>query len=310
MNDCWCSALTCNSPRTHTNTPHPTPLLQLCATWVCLHPVSLGSEPSLKGRVIHSLTQTPSLTLCGFTFNISLRCLGLAFLKCQKNCPKAFQPVKLSQTCEAGPLMKYINLEHEDSIHSTVLFAYKPPWGEKVECLDGKREKIQLTSILLRKRVCNNNFVVEIHWYIVKAYIFFKDGKDELPCPTSLTKKGGEKTKLSLDHGCLADTTHVPGDHSVVNKLLCPAFWKGFQKRICPHRTVILCRWLSVELTLALKFRPTPRSVSSTGKKRPPSVLQVHQETFLPSDAQKWINISAAGCSVWWGCWSMPTTQW
>lgn len=98
-----------------------TPVLQLCAPWVSLRAVSLGSIPSLIGRGSPSLSQNPPLFLSVAAHEPSMP--ALAFLKCQKNCPKAFWPIKLSHTCKTEPLMKYINLEHWAAICAIVLFA-------------------------------------------------------------------------------------------------------------------------------------------------------------------------------------------
>lgn len=122
---------------------------------------------------------------------------GLAFLKCQNIYPKAFRPVKLSQRCKTEPLMKYINLEHWASIHIIVLMSHhrdKREWG------DGwGRGVINLTSMLLRIRVCND-LVTGTHWYI--GYTAVSSSRiEKMKCLSNSTdpeEEGGEKTELSL----------------------------------------------------------------------------------------------------------------
>lgn len=89
----------------------PFTLLKLSSPWVHPHRVSLGCKPSLTGSVSRSLSKTPLLFRSVVSHKHKPHMPSLAFLKCQKNCPKAFRPIKLSQTCKTEPLMKYINLE-------------------------------------------------------------------------------------------------------------------------------------------------------------------------------------------------------
>ena len=154
-----------------------------------------------------------------FHINISLLCRRLAFLKCQKNCPKAFRPVKLSQTCKTEPLMKYINLEHSVppfTVLCCLLTNHHGVWsgGEKKR---GCGVEIHLTSMLLREKSVQRLGGWET---LMHHSVFFKDWTDETLCPTPLirlTEKRKEqkkinKTELSQDHICLADTADVPTD--------------------------------------------------------------------------------------------------
>lgn len=170
MNDCCChvwgrcdpppgTALPCKAPP-----PSPS-LLQLCAPRVCLHPVSLGSEPSLTGKqAVASPKPLPSFSQW---FHINISILSLAFLKCQKNCPKAFRPVKLNQTCKTEPLMKYINLEHWTFIHSIVLFAYKPPWEKQSERKKEREDTPDKHIIEEKSRQWLGAWNTLIQWYIL-----------------------------------------------------------------------------------------------------------------------------------------------
>lgn len=135
---------------------------------------------------------------------------ALAFLKCQKNCPKAFWPIELSLTWKTKPLTKCINLEHLAATSSIVLLSSQPTMSEEE---GGKREKIDLTSLLFRKRVCKD-LVAGIYWYtaisslrIEKMKCFVQHGWYHRQKEEEMKKKS-----LTLDHICLGDTANMPAD--------------------------------------------------------------------------------------------------
>ncbi len=217
----------------------PSTILQLCAPVVRLHPVSLGSKPSLTGRESCS----PSLCLSMVSHKHKPPMLGLAFLKCQKNCPKAFRPVKLSQTCKTEPLMKYINLEHWAPIQSNVLFAYKPPRGKQRECACVCMCVCLGWGCILDKHVIEEESLQTLGGWntLIRCSIFFNHRKDETLRPTSpirLTKQeeGGESTELSLDRICLADTAQVPTDCCVkMSNCVSSLFEKALKMHLSSH---------------------------------------------------------------------------
>lgn len=217
--------------------------LQLCTPWVHPHAASSGSKPSLTGRVSRSLPQTSLLFLSVVSHKHKPHIPGLAFLKCQKNCPKAFQPIKLSQTCKTEPLMKYINLEHWGSNHSVVLFAYKAPWETKGgRRRGGKKRKDTLDKHIIEEK--SPQWLAG--WNTLIHYtIFFKDEKNEALSPRSLIPltKEDKKTAFSLDPICLADTDNVPTDSCIRTGYCASSFLKGFKKCIYP---VLLLRWVDV----------------------------------------------------------------
>ena len=152
--------------------------LQLCAPWARFHAVSVGSCTIINRQHV-SCSLFLSFCLSFFLSVVPNKhkppLPGLAFLKCQKNFPKAYQPVKLSQTCKTEPLMKYINLEHWASIFSIVLFAYKSPWGKR-EWREGRKRKDTLDKIIFEK---------SLKWLdgwnmLIHCSIFFKEERDEM----------------------------------------------------------------------------------------------------------------------------------
>lgn len=142
--------------------PSPPPPLQLCAPWVRLHPVSLGSKPPLTGRVSCSLFQPFPSFSPWFHINISLLCRAWHSWNVRRIVPRLSGPVKLSQTCKSEPLMKYINLEHWASIHSIVLFAYKP-WGKKRQWGGGKQGEDTLDKRIIEEK--------SLQWLGLQDYI-------------------------------------------------------------------------------------------------------------------------------------------
>ena len=155
-----------------------------------------------------------------FHINISLLCRRLAFLKCQKNCPKAFRPVKLSQTCKTEPLMKYINLEHSVppfTVLCCLLTNHHGVWsgGEKRGCAVGWRYTWQ--ACYWGKRVCSD-LVAGKHWCITVSSSRIEQMKRFVQHHwydwqrRGRSRKKINKTELSQDHICLADTADVPTD--------------------------------------------------------------------------------------------------
>ena len=154
-----------------------------------------------------------------FHINISLLCRSLAFLKCQKNCPKAFRPVKLSQTCKTEPLMKYINLEHSVppfTVLCCLLTNHHGVWsgGEKKERLWG--------GDTLDKHVIEGKECAATWWLgntdASQCLLQGLNRWNALSNTTDTTDRRGRsrkkinKTELSQDHICLADTADVPTD--------------------------------------------------------------------------------------------------
>lgn len=92
--------------------------------------------------------------------------------------------------------MKYINLQQLESTCRIVLFAYKPPWRKKKE-ERGRGGKICLTSLLFRKRVCND-LVPGIHWYTAVSLLRAKKRWNAFSNIPDITDTGRKLNNTSL----------------------------------------------------------------------------------------------------------------